>query len=60
MTQTIYDIANDCGLHIALDNRAVTDKEIEFFAEQIAKECASLCSNAADSAAILEHFGVKE
>ena len=60
MNKVIKDIADDCGLYIAYDNKDVTDKEIEFFAEQIAKECASLCSNPADAAAMLEHFGVEE
>lgn len=57
MNTVIKDIAVASGLYIAYDNKAVTDKEIAFFAEQIAKECATLCSNASDATAILVHFG---
>jgi len=35
----IKDLAEKSGLYIAYDNREVTDKEIEFFAELIINEC---------------------
>ena len=31
---------HECGLWIAYDNREVTRRELEFFAEQIVRECA--------------------
>ena len=39
MNSRIRQIANDCGLYIAYDNRQVTDAELEFFAQQIVQEC---------------------
>ena len=32
-------LAEKAGIYIAYDNRAVLDKELEFFAELIVKEC---------------------
>jgi hypothetical protein len=68
MNEKINAIAEDCGLYIAYENKAVTQKEIEFFAEQIIKECARIDSqeNNVDHVdgetynhTILDHFGVK-
>jgi hypothetical protein len=39
MNNKIKDLAEKSGLYIAYDNRGVTDKEIEFFAELIINEC---------------------
>jgi hypothetical protein len=39
MNDKIKDLAEKSGLYIAYDNRGVTDKEIEFFAELIINEC---------------------
>jgi hypothetical protein len=39
MNERIKQIAEECGLSIAYDNREVTNKELEFFAELIIKEC---------------------
>ena len=42
MNERIKEIADESGLYIAYDNRAVTDKEIEFFAELIVRECRDI------------------
>jgi len=44
MNERIKEIADECGLYIAYDNKAVTNKEIEFFAEMIIKECADIAT----------------
>ncbi len=41
MNARIRQIAEDCGLYIAYDNRQVTDAELEFFAQQIVQECVN-------------------
>ena len=40
MNERIKQLAADCGLYIAYDNREVTGKELEYFAELIVQECA--------------------
>jgi hypothetical protein len=45
MNEHIKKIAQDCGLYIAYDNRDVTDKEIEFFAMMIIRDCISICED---------------
>jgi len=57
MNKRIKEIADDCGLYIAYDNKAVTNKEIEFFAEMIAKECANICMELAAKCAGLPYEG---
>ena len=42
MNERIQKIAKDSGLYIAYENRDVTDKEIEFFAEMIIRDCISI------------------
>lgn len=42
MNSLIKQIADESGVYIAYENRAVTDKELESFAEQIVKHCVSL------------------
>lgn len=70
MNERIRQLVEDSGLYIAYDNRNVTDKELESFAELIVQECAKVsertgCLNEADfegemiADAIKEHFGVK-
>lgn len=38
MNKQIKDIADECGLYIDYHNKAVTDKEIEYFAEAVIKK----------------------
>ena len=65
-------LAEKAGIYIAYDNRAALDKELEFFAELIVKECiwalwteecrtSDLASEeyTRGSNKIKEHFGVK-
>ena len=52
MKDRIKELAEQAGLYIAYDNRAVTDKELERFAELVAADavakereaCAKLCA----------------
>ena len=75
MNERIKEIADESGLYIAYDNRAVTDKEIEFFAELIVRECISTMASEivyndnykeknntiSDMMELLkQHFGVEE
>jgi len=66
MNKRIKEIADECGLYIAYDNKAVTNKEIEFFAELIVRECMDTVANCKGTtkfdhwSAIKEHFGVEE
>jgi hypothetical protein len=39
MNKRIKELAQESGLYIAYDNKEVTDKELEFFAEMIVREC---------------------
>jgi len=41
MNQRIRELAEQAGIYIAYDNRAVTDKELEYFGELIVQECVS-------------------
>lgn len=50
-------IANDCGLYIAEDNSQVTSCEVEFFVEEVLRECKSLLDD--ESKKIIDkHFGL--
>ena len=63
MNERIKEIADESGLYIAYDNRAVTDKEIEFFAESIVRECLSYAKDGDldfMKFMIKQHFGVEE
>ena len=64
MNERIKQIADDCGLYIAYDNREVTNKELSFFAETIVRECIDVVSKATASPngyqALMKHFGVEE
>jgi hypothetical protein len=42
MNERIKQLASDCGLYIAYDNREVTGKELEYFAELIIRECTDI------------------
>ena len=55
MTDKIKDLAEKSGLYIAYDNREVTDKEIEFFAELIINQCMDAARKHT-----LEHSGLTE
>ena len=57
MNKRIKQIADECGLYIAYGNKAVTDKEIEFFAQLIAAECADICMELAAKCAGLQSEG---
>ena len=39
MNKRILELMDECGLWIDYDNREVTRRELEFFAEQIVREC---------------------
>ena len=74
MNARIKQIAEDCGLYIAYDNREVTNKELQHFAELIVQECVGVVEGGSFlhdqaptaifarecSVAIKQHFGVKE
>ncbi len=71
MNERIKQLAADCGLYIAYDNREVTGKELEYFAELIVRECLNQCYNRGmndelyegqlkAAAYIEQHFGVEE
>ena len=64
MNERIKQIADECGLYIAYDNREVTNKELSFFAETIVRECMDVVSKATASPngyqALMKHFGVGE
>ena len=64
MNKKISKIIKDCGLYIAYENKAVTEKELEFFAEMIIRECANLadCPNSfkhRSGSKIRSYFGVE-
>lgn len=64
MNKRINELMDECGLWIDYDNREVTKRELEFFAEQIVRECLAECwydatpKQIADR--IREKFGVAE
>lgn len=63
MNERIKELADKSGLYIAYDNREVTDKEIESFAELIVRECALVVfkkTGPKSALDVLEHFGVEE
>ena len=56
-------LAEKAGIYIAYDNRAALDKELEFFAELIVRECAGIADKAEPYKAsdlIKQHFGVED
>ena len=55
MNNKIKELVEKSGLHIAYDNREVTDKEIEFFAELIINTCMDVARKHT-----LEHSGLSE
>lgn len=44
MNERIKQIMEESGLYIAYENRAVTERELEFFAQSIVSECVK-CLN---------------
>jgi hypothetical protein len=72
MKERFKALADECGLTIDSNNPEATWKEIEFFAEQIVKECIDIAHTNADvdetydyachtiAWKIEEHFGVKK
>jgi len=55
MNDKIKELVERSGLHIAYDNREVTDKEIEFFAKLIINTCMDVARKYT-----LEHSGLDE
>ena len=71
MNERIKELVDKAGIYIAYDNRAVLNKELEFFAELIVRECASMAEsfhrhqydftgNLELHEFIKEHFGLEE
>lgn len=44
MNEQIKKIMEETGLYIAYENKSVTEKELEFFAQSIVRECVE-CLN---------------
>jgi hypothetical protein len=64
----IKQLAEKAGIYIAYDNRAVLDKELEFFAELIVQECLVVINQSNGvgdddvikiSQDVKKHFGVE-
>ena len=62
-------LAEKAGIYIAYDNRAALDKELEFFAELIVKECLVVINQSNGvgdddvvkiSQDVKKHFGIEE
>ena len=76
MNERIKELVEKSGIYIAYDNRAVLDKELEFFAELIVRECVGIIAKRKDQAIddswnvdeamsmaemdLKEHFGVEQ
>jgi len=71
MNERLKELVEECGLYIDPYSKEVTDKEIEYFAETIVRECAGVVEDsvwhlprgykAKDQAEFVrKHFGVKE
>lgn len=62
MNERIKELADKSGLYIAYDNREVTDKELEFFAELIVRECVdcALGAGLADDVAVRNGLGFND
>ena len=58
MNERIKIIVEDCGFYVDYDNRAVTNKEIEFLAQQIAKDCYNSCMELAEARFCYREHGV--
>lgn len=75
MNKRINELMDECGLWIDYDNREVTKGELEFFAEQIVRECARAVDRVYETAEpdygcldwstwaygtdVLKHFGME-
>ena len=74
MNDRIQKIIQESGLYVAYDNKAVTDKELEYFAELIVQECITVINSENHrehtkgwndaiewaQGSIEDHFGVEE
>lgn len=69
MNKRIQELIEECGLYINPYNKEVTDKEIEYFAEMIVRECAAVSRESSkridDMGSLIaqdieKHFGVEE
>lgn len=66
MNERIKKLIKESGLHIAYENKAVTEKELEFFAESIVRECCEVVHfydaswTNGPSKTLKAHFGVKD
>ena len=59
--QALAQIADDCGLIIEPNNPAVTDKEIEYFVEQVIAACIDAVNGTSTKAAFTTYdLGVVE
>ena len=58
MNEKIKELVDQSGLYIAYDNRAVTNGEIEFFAQMLVKECSNFTDPITRNL-MLKHFGIE-
>ena len=56
----LEELYEECGVYIDPHSTSATRKEIEFYAEQIVRECANYAfSDDQERIAMLKHFGVE-
>lgn len=72
MNEQIKKIMEETGLYIAYENKAVTEKELEFFAQSIVNECVECLNERAKqigdvtttvgtvAKTLKQHFGVEQ
>lgn len=60
MINRLEKLYEECGVYIDPHSTSATRKEIEFYAEQIVRECANYAfSDDQERIAMLKHFGVE-
>lgn len=60
MMNRLEELYEECGVYIDPHSTSATRKEIEFYAEQIVRECANYAfSDDQERIAMLKHFGVE-
>jgi len=59
MNERIKELVEKAGIYIAYDNRAVTDKEIEFLAELIVRKCVGIADDYVKDCTCEEHVNCK-
>lgn len=64
MTNRISELFEACGVYLAPDNPEVARKEIDFFAEQIVRECVKILEESQGDTdfaiwKICQDFGIK-